>query len=78
LELIEADVCAQPWVQTFFKSYSNWDKMTMEQRHKALACLRKLPKHLRNIILQTAKLKAEQTVQESLATNNQTTKDDKA
>jgi hypothetical protein len=49
LKLMKADVCEQHGLRPFFKSYNNWDQMTMEQRNKTLPWFRKLPDHLKGI-----------------------------
>jgi hypothetical protein len=37
LKLIKQDVCEQRGLRPFYKSYTLWDKMTMDQRNKSLA-----------------------------------------
>jgi len=37
LKLIKQDVCEQRGLRPFYKSYTLWDKMTMDQRNKGLA-----------------------------------------
>jgi hypothetical protein len=42
---IKQDVCEQHGLQPFYKSYTQWEKMTMNQRNKSLAWFCKLPDH---------------------------------
>jgi hypothetical protein len=45
LKLIKQDVCEQHGLRPFYKSYTQWEKMTMNQRNKSLAWFCKLPDH---------------------------------
>jgi len=47
LKLLKQEVLEQHGLRPIYKSYSNWEKMTAEQRNKAVAWFRKLPEPLR-------------------------------
>lgn len=50
LKLLKAEVLDQHDLRPFYKSYSNWEKMSTEQRNKAVAWFRKLPESLKGNI----------------------------
>jgi hypothetical protein len=47
LKLLKQEVLEQHNLRPFYKSYSNWEKMTGEQRNKSVAWFRKLPEPLK-------------------------------
>jgi hypothetical protein len=47
LKLLKAEVLDRHDLRPFYKSYSNWEKMTREQQNKAVAWFRKLPDDLK-------------------------------
>ncbi len=47
LKLMKAEVLEQYGLRPFYKSYSQWEKMTTDQRNKSIAWFRKLPDHLK-------------------------------
>jgi hypothetical protein len=51
LKLIKQDVCEQHGFQPFYKSYTQWEKMTMDQRNESLAWFCKLPDHLKGKLI---------------------------
>jgi len=50
LKLLKAEVLDQHDLRPFYKSYSNWEKMSGEQKNKAVAWFRKLPEPLKGSI----------------------------
>jgi hypothetical protein len=49
LKLLKAEICEQHSFCPFYKSYSNWKKLTADQQNKSLAWFCKLPEHSNNI-----------------------------
>jgi len=47
LKLLKVEVLQDHDLRPFYKSYSNWEKMTREQQNKAVAWYRKLPENLK-------------------------------
>jgi len=47
LKLIKPEVLVHFGLKPFYKSYCSWDKLSVEQKNKALSFFRKLPEHLR-------------------------------
>jgi hypothetical protein len=47
LKLLKAEVLDQHNLRPFYKSYSNWEKMSADQRNKAVAWFCKLPEPLK-------------------------------
>ncbi len=47
LKLIKPEVLVRFGLKPFYKSYCSWDKLSVEQKNKALSFFRKLPEHLR-------------------------------
>lgn len=50
LKLISKDDLQLSGKREFFKSYSFWEKMTMEQRNKTISWFRSLPEHLQGLL----------------------------
>ncbi len=48
LKLLKAEVLDQHNLHPFYKSYSNWEKMSADQCNKAIAWFRKLPEPLKD------------------------------
>jgi hypothetical protein len=51
LKAIPQEVLFSPRVREFYKSYPIWDKMSPEQKNKAVAWYRSLPEHIQGILL---------------------------
>jgi hypothetical protein len=47
LKLIKPEVLVRFGLKPFYKSYCSWDKLSVEQKNKALSFFRKLPEYLR-------------------------------
>jgi hypothetical protein len=47
LKLIKPEVLVRFGLKPFYKSYCSWDKLSVEQKNKALSFFQKFPEHLR-------------------------------
>jgi hypothetical protein len=50
MKLLKSDVYEAYGLKAFYKSYTSWEKMTVEQKNKAVAWFRKLSSDVRGIV----------------------------